>query len=63
MSNNADLAGTYSYGRVSFLFLGHGSSFPARVIVARHTDLRRISAIRRQAAACRRTCQGDFLCE
>ena len=36
--------------RVLFLYLGHGSSFPARVIVARHTVPRKISRNRRQPA-------------
>jgi hypothetical protein len=50
MSNDADLTRTYSDGRVLFLSHGHGSSFPARVIVARHTVPRKISRNRRQAA-------------
>jgi hypothetical protein len=50
MSNDADLTRTYSGGRVLFLYHGHGSSFPARVIVARHTVTRTISRDRRQAA-------------
>jgi hypothetical protein len=50
MSNDEDLARTFSDGRVLSLYHGHGSSFPARVIGARHTVSRKISRNRRQAA-------------
>jgi len=50
MSNDVDLTRTYSEGRVLLLNLRHGSSFPARVIVACHTVPRKISRNRRQAA-------------
>jgi hypothetical protein len=50
MSNDEDLMRMYSAGRVLFLYHGHGSSSPARVIVARHTLSGKISRNRRQAA-------------
>jgi hypothetical protein len=50
MGNDADLTRTCSDGRVWFLYRGHGSSFPARGIVARHTVSRKMSRNRRQAA-------------
>jgi hypothetical protein len=49
MSNDVDLTRRYLIGRVSFLFRGHGPSFPARVIVTRHTVSRKIPRNRRQA--------------
>jgi hypothetical protein len=50
MSNDEDLTRRYSGGRLWFLSHGHGSSFPARFIVARHTVSWKISPNRRQAA-------------
>jgi hypothetical protein len=50
MSNDVDLTRKYSGGRVLILDHGHGSSSPARVIMARHTFSRKILRNRRQAA-------------
>jgi hypothetical protein len=50
MSHDVDRTRTFSAGPILFLYRGHGSSFPARVIVARHTVSRKISRNRRQAA-------------
>jgi hypothetical protein len=50
MSHDVGLTRGYPDGRVLFLYRGHGSSFPARVIGVRHTILGKISRNRRQAA-------------
>jgi hypothetical protein len=50
MSDNSDLTCGSPDGRFLFLYRGHGSSFPARVVVARHTVSRAISLNRRRAA-------------
>jgi hypothetical protein len=50
MSNDEDLTRSYSGGCLWFLSRGHGSSFPARFIVARPTVSRKMSPNRRQAA-------------
>jgi hypothetical protein len=50
MSDDSDLTRGCPDGRFLFLDRGHGSSFPARVVVASHTVSRAISRNRRQAA-------------
>jgi hypothetical protein len=50
VGNDVDLTRACSDGRVWFPYRGHGSSFPARVIVARHAVSRKVSRDRRQAA-------------
>jgi hypothetical protein len=50
MSNNVDLTRMHIDRRLLLLYHSHGSSFPGRVIVARHTVSRKISRICRQAA-------------